>query len=307
VKRVKDKACLKREDLLELQPRHPFFVGVDSDGCVFDTMDLKQKECFHPLIISRWRLEPVAALLRETAEFVNLRSRWRGQNRFRALLLTFDLLRERPEVSRAHVRIPDLASLRRFVASGVPLGNPELERAARRTADPELAAVLSWSEDVNAAVAAVEHRVRPFHGARDALERISGAADAICVSQTPAAALGEEWRRHGLAGLVAAIAGQELGTKAEHLRLATRGRYGDGRVLMIGDAPGDRETAAECGALFYPILPSREEPSWRRFLDEAWGRFLDGSFAGEYQGGLIAEFDTLLPSTPPWIREGGQP
>ena len=27
------------------------FIGVDSDGCVFDTMEVKHKECFIPNII----------------------------------------------------------------------------------------------------------------------------------------------------------------------------------------------------------------------------------------------------------------
>ena len=36
------------QKLKELAPRHEFFVGIDSDGCVFDTMEIKQKECFAP-------------------------------------------------------------------------------------------------------------------------------------------------------------------------------------------------------------------------------------------------------------------
>ncbi len=38
--------------LRELTPRHSFFVGIDSDGCAFDTMEIKHKECFIPNIIS---------------------------------------------------------------------------------------------------------------------------------------------------------------------------------------------------------------------------------------------------------------
>jgi hypothetical protein len=32
--------------LQQFVPQHPFFIGIDSDGCVFDSMELKQKECF---------------------------------------------------------------------------------------------------------------------------------------------------------------------------------------------------------------------------------------------------------------------
>jgi len=81
-----------RARLLAMAPTADTFVGVDSDGCVFDTMEAKQKKCFHPLIIEHWHLEPIAQAVRETAEFVALYSRWRGTNRFPALKLVFELL-----------------------------------------------------------------------------------------------------------------------------------------------------------------------------------------------------------------------
>jgi hypothetical protein len=34
--------------LEDLKPQKEFFIGIDSDGCVFDTMEIKQKECFCP-------------------------------------------------------------------------------------------------------------------------------------------------------------------------------------------------------------------------------------------------------------------
>ena len=30
--------------LADMQPHHPFFVGIDSDGCAFDSMEIKHKE-----------------------------------------------------------------------------------------------------------------------------------------------------------------------------------------------------------------------------------------------------------------------
>ncbi len=86
--------------LAEMQPEHAFFVGIDSDGCVFDTMEIKHKECFIPNTIQYWDLQAVSKYAREAAEFVNLYSKWRGVNRWPALTMTFDLLRERPEVQR---------------------------------------------------------------------------------------------------------------------------------------------------------------------------------------------------------------
>jgi phosphoglycolate phosphatase-like HAD superfamily hydrolase len=291
-----------REDLLGLQPRHASFVGIDSDGCVFPTMEIKQKRCFHALIISHWHLETIEKELRETAEFVNLYSCWRGTNRFIALLKVFELLAERADVLASGAAVPRLPSLRRFVASGVPLGNPQIEQAVRETGDRELAAVLRWSQDINACVAATVKNVAPFPSVRAGLERIRRDSDAICVSQTPVEAIVREWEEHDLTRYVAAVAGQELGTKAEHLALAAGGKYAPDRILMIGDAPGDLAAARANQALFFPINPGHEERSWRRFCEEGYDRFLTGAYAGAYADALAAEFTALLPENPNWSR-----
>ena len=92
--------------LRDLTPKHSFFVGIDSDGCAFDTMEIKHKECFIPNIIAYWDLQPVSKYAREAAEFVNLYSKWRGINRWPALTMVFDLLMERPEVRKRQVNDP---------------------------------------------------------------------------------------------------------------------------------------------------------------------------------------------------------
>src|SRR5271166_1229666 len=98
--------------LREFQKCNAFFVGIDSDGCAFDTMEVKHKECFIPNIIKYYELAAISKYARETAEFVNLYSTHRGINRFPGLVLTIDLLSERPEVLRRRPRIPALTGLR---------------------------------------------------------------------------------------------------------------------------------------------------------------------------------------------------
>jgi hypothetical protein len=71
---------------------------------------------------------------------------------------------------------------------------------------------------------------------------------------------------------------------------------------MIGDAPGDMKAAKANNALFYPVNPGAEEPSWQRFYEEAMYRFFEGVYAGEYEASLIAEFERYLPDTPPWKK-----
>src|SRR5262245_12852318 len=115
-----------------------FFIGIDSDGCAFDTMEVKHKECFIPNIIKHYQLAAISKYAREAAEFVNLYSRWRGINRFPALVLTVDLLAERPEVLRRRPRLPGLAGLRQWIERESKLSNPALEAAAAATGDPDL-------------------------------------------------------------------------------------------------------------------------------------------------------------------------
>ncbi len=290
-----------RSDLIALQPRHDALIGVDSDGCVFDSMEVKQCRHFHPLIIRFWALEGIAEALRETAVFVNLRSRWRGRNRFVSLLKTFELLALRDDVRAAGVALPALGPIRAYVHSGVALGNPTLEDAVARSGEPALKRMLEWSLAVNRHIALQAEPMPPFGGAREGLERASSAADVMVVSQTPEAALVSEWRQHGLDGLVRLIAGQELGTKAEHILLAAKGKYAEGRILLLGDAPGDLEAAREAGVMFYPIVPGAEAACWKRFNEEALARFLNGGYDTGYEAGLVSAFLAALPDTPPWL------
>lgn len=291
-----------REALVGFSPRHDAFVGVDSDGCVFDTMEIKQKQCFHGLIVSHWGLEAIEPALREAAEFVNLYSIWRGQNRFIALAKMFELLATHPDVVRGGQRLPALAGLHRLVKAGVNLTEARLLQEATTTGDADLHALHAWSLDVNAAVTRTVSHVPPFVWARRSLEHLRQHAEVLCVSQTPTDALVREWTSNDIAHLIDGIAGQEIGTKSEHLALATGGRYASHRVLMIGDAPGDHKAALANHALFYPINPAHEEASWARFFHEACARFLNGTYAGEYQDARLAEFQALLPSQPPWIK-----
>jgi len=286
-------------------PHHAYFVGIDSDGSVFPTMDIKQKQCIIPVTVEHWGLTEIEPFVWETAEFVSLRSRWRGSNRFQVLAKVFDLCRERPEIEQSGVTVPDLASLKILAAAGIILSHPGIKKVVDETGDPVLASALEWNEKVNAAIAERVPEVEPFPHARDSVDKVSARADVIVVSTSPSETLEREWTAQGMAGSVAMIAGHEMGAKPDQLRRVVDGRYAPGHVLMIGDAIGDLEAAEAVDAAFYPINPGGEKESWQKFLDEAADRFFAGTYTVDYQHQLISDFKQLLPDTPPWQEGGG--
>ncbi|MBQ9811977.1 MAG: HAD family hydrolase [Thermoguttaceae bacterium] len=284
---------------IDFTKTNDFLVGIDSDGCAFDTMELKHKECFIPNIICHWGLKGVSKYAREAAEFVNLYSKNRGVNRFPALVEVFRLLQRRPEVIARGAKIDIPQVLVDWMNQETKLGNPALQAYVDKTNDPLMKKALAWSIEVNETIdRIVGEGVPPFPMVRESMQKLQGRADILVVSATPQAALEKEWANQGLAQYVKTICGQERGTKKEQLELAKL--YPANHTLMIGDAPGDYRAALANGSLFFPINPGEEEASWKRFFDEGAEKFLNEEFAGAYQQELLDDFDSHLPVLPPW-------
>ncbi|MCJ7728839.1 MAG: HAD hydrolase-like protein [Sedimentisphaerales bacterium] len=292
--------------LKEFKPKHKFFVGIDSDGCAFDTMGIKQRECFCPWMIGCLGLQPVAQAARECKDFADLFSKTRGANRHKTLkLILADLLPSHPMVKARNFKVPQFPHYYAWVDNPKSvLSNEGLKKAVAEAADPqakrELALALAWSERVNWAIGEIVKEMPPFPYVRESLEKIRPLADVIVVSATPGEALKREWEEHDIAKYADIIAGQEMGTKAQHLEYAAKGKYEKDHILMIGDAIGDMKAAKSNDALFYPVNPGSEVESWKRFHNEAFDRFIKGKYAGSYEQKLIAEFDRCLPEKPPW-------
>ena len=276
-----------------------FLVCIDSDGCVFDTMEIKHKECFCPSYINYFGLQAVSKYARDAWDFVNLYSATRGMNRFLVLLMSLDLLRNRKEVLERGFVTPDLPELRAYTKAGKPLNNAGLEEYLKEHPESEeIRNVLAWSYDVNDRIGEMVHSVPPFPHVRKALEKLGEYADIVIVSATQTLALEREWAEHDLLKLVTSVKGQEAGTKKEIIA-SLKDSYSPGHVLMIGDAPGDRDAAKANDALFYPINPDKEAQSWADF-GKNMDAFLNGTYAGEQESKNIAYFETLLPKEPAW-------
>ena len=47
-----------QQALYDFEPQHEFFVGIDSDGCVFNSMEVKHNDCFSVNLVKHfgWHL-----------------------------------------------------------------------------------------------------------------------------------------------------------------------------------------------------------------------------------------------------------
>lgn len=295
-----------QRELIEFKPKHKFFVGIDSDGCVFDTMGIKQRECFCPWMIGYFNLQPVELAARECKDFADLFSKTRGANRHITLKrIIIELLPSHPMVKVRKFKVPQFPYYFKWVDDPKSLlSNDGLKMAIKSAKSDderkELELALAWSEKVNWSIKEIVKNIPPFPLVRECLEKLSKKADMMVVSSTPTEALQREWEEHDVAKYMSIIAGQEMGKKKEHLQMTAGGKYKEDHILMIGDAPGDLKAAQANNVLFYPIIPGNEEKSWELFYKEGIKRFLDGKFKGKYANSLLDEFDKSLPENPPW-------
>lgn len=297
-----------KDTLKNFKPSKNFFVGIDSDGCAFDTMGIKQRECFCPWMIGVFGLQPVAQAARECKDFADLFSKTRGFNRHKTLkLILSELLPSHPMTRSRGFKVPQFPLYFAWVDDPKStLSDSGLKKAIAETKDPEakkeLELALQWSEKVNWSVKEIVKGIPPFPFVRESLIKLQDLADVLVVSATPGEALEREWEEHGIAKYVKIIAGQEMGTKKEHLALAAAGKYKPENILMMGDALGDYKAAKSNNVLYFPINPGQEEKSWELFYKEGMQVFLEGKYAGAYEKKLFDVFDSLLPEKPYWQK-----
>lgn len=283
--------------------RKQFLICVDSDGCVFDNMELKHKECFCPATVNVWGLQGVSRFAREACDFVNLYSLTRGINRFPAIIRTLELLETHPGAVERGYQCPDLSDLREFVARSGQLSGSGLEAwMENHPGSRVLETAKAWSLEVNQNIERIVRGIQPFPHAREALMNLSAQADIVIVSQTPRDAIKREWEEQNLLGYVKEILGQEAGSKQEAILNSMRQGYQPGNVLMIGDAPGDYQAAEGAGVKFYPIVPGQESNSWKQME-----RISSLFFSGEYSEDLMQEnltvFNGVLGEAPTWLNK----
>jgi phosphoglycolate phosphatase-like HAD superfamily hydrolase len=269
-----------REELVNFKPRREFFIGIDSDGTVFDSMTIKHLQAFIPAALSIWPLGERTEHFKKIMTHINLYSEHRGINRFAGLLLAF---KELESETGAEEPMVAPAPLQAFVENSDTLSNAALKAWMMENPHPFLNAVYQWSLEADRLFEEHTRNLPPFLNVEPALRFMAQQADIMVISSASGLGLDKDWSYSGLQRYTALIAGQEIGNKKTQIALGASGKYSPQKVLMIGDAPGDLEAALSAGASFYPIIPGREEESWIRLLEKGLPEFFAGTYRGEFE------------------------
>jgi len=293
---------------------HDFAVCIDTDGCVLDNMWAKQLLVFQALFMDIFALRPAEMHFRIHAEHHNLWGKTRGCDRYLAVQHTLDSLLDDPQaagsVSMDYVREVK-ESVDGYIAwvaesdGARAFGTPSLiayHEAHGR--DFHITRLLAWSEAVNRSFRYFTLSMPPFDGVRETLEWLAPRADIMVVSATPYCDLIEWWRGQDLTQHLHAIAGKEMGKKADHIRLLMEsGGYAAEQVIMVGDGGGDLKAARANGAAFLPTPAGRETEAWRD-ARETFAAFMAGEYCGAAEDALVAEFEDILQAEGPWQKPG---
>ena len=276
----------KRSDYVK---RNDFLICVDSDGCAMDTMNIKHFRCFGPCMVAEWGLEPWREAILERWNEINLYTMTRGINRFKGLALALEEVQK-----RGLWQDEGLEEFAAWTREAKELSNPVLLALTQKSANLCFEKALLWSIRTNRAIHELPGNDMPFPNVKWAMDEMAERADLAAVSSANKEAVEAEWEKHNLKEDCRVLLTQEAGSKAFCIGELLKKGYEPKRLLMVGDAPGDRDAAANNGVWFYPILVGKEGESWAKLLDEAFPRLLDGTFDETYQKQLIRQFEQNL-------------
>lgn len=255
------------------EKKHDYLICVDSDGCAMDTMDIKHFRCFGPCMVDEWGLDAWRGPILERWNEINLYTMTRGVNRFKGLAQALS------EIDAKYTPVDGAAEFAAWAKTAKELSNASVGREAENGAHPIFAKALAWSKAVNESIRALPaEEVKPFGGAKEGLAAAHAAADVAVVSSANRGAVEEEWNRFGLAEHVDILLAQDAGTKAHCIAELLKKGYDPKKVLMVGDAPGDKDAADANGVWYYPILVRHESGSWEKLRTEGIAHLLDGTY-----------------------------
>ena len=254
-----------------------------------DTMNSKHFNSFGPEYVKTYGLEEYREEALQHWNEVNLFSGTRGINRFKGLAMA---LREMS--NRKGIKFDGLEGFEDWCENAPQLSNPALLEECQKTRNECMEKALLWSIHVNLSIVEAQDEDMPFENVKDAMDEMSKHADLTAVSSANGQAVDSEWTKHKIKENCRVLLCQEAGSKAYCIERLLEKGYDKSKVLMVGDAPGDKKAALDNGVRFYPIIVEKEGFSWKRLKEEASVKLLNGEFDDNYQEQLIKEFEAAL-------------
>lgn len=273
----------------DFEKTNEYIVCIDSDGCAMDTMEVKHRKCFGPQWIETFDLKEHFDACMELWLSINLYSGTRGINRFKGLALALE------ETERRGYRHTE--GLEEYIAwtkEAKELSNPALLSLTQKSTSRCVEQALLWSIRTNRAIHGLPADDMPFPNVKWTMDEMCKEADLVSVSSANSEAVTAEWEKHDLKKDCLALLTQEAGSKAYCISQLKEMGYAPEKILMVGDAPGDRDAAMKNGVRFYPILVGKEGESWAKLLDEAFPKLIAGEYDVSYQEQLIRDFEKNL-------------
>jgi phosphoglycolate phosphatase-like HAD superfamily hydrolase len=254
-----------------------------------DSMTIKHVECFGPALVEVWELQATAQEILDRWNIINLYSMSRGINRFKGLLMMLE------ELKSAGRLTDDLLQFKDWVENTDELSAQSLKKRIGLSDDTVLQKALLWSDLTNEKIKALpEDKNKPFEGVLSALNSAYQDAAIVIVSSANGQAVQEEWHRCGLLPFVDTVMTQEHGSKSSCIAKVIRDGFAKECILMVGDAPGDRDAAMSNGVLFYPILAGKETYSWEIFMKTILADFIRGEYQEQQMKNWIDKFEANL-------------
>ena len=273
----------------DYEKKSEYLICIDSDGCAMDTMEVKHRECFGPQWIYTYGLGAHFEEYMKMWLDINLYSITRGINRFKGLALALQEVEKQGDV-----RTGGLDEFVKWTEEAKELSNPALLALAQKSNSECIEKALLWSIRTNRAINNLPADDKPFDNVKVTMDAMCKAADLVAVSSANGEAVEAEWTKHQLKEDCRVLLCQEAGSKAFCIGELMKKGYDPAKILMVGDAPGDRDAAMKNGVRYYPILVGKEGESWTRLKEEAFPKLLAGTFDDEYQAMLIREFEQNL-------------
>ena len=271
-------------DIKKFKPRFDYLIGIDSDGTVFDSMNIKHSNCFIDPLINIYDLNKVSLQSEKMWKEINLYSINRGINRFEALIIFFEKLKFSNFDVISDYSYPNLKPIKRLIDLNIPLTDKNLKKLKKKIDKDQyldIRKAISWSLAVNKKVETLAKEIPLIPGASQAINYLSKYADIIVVSNTPFTALHNDWSNNNIKDVASMVCSQETGSKIDILRAAIKKKYNKSKVLMIGDSPSDFYAARKNNISFFPIIPDKEDISWKFLKSKAISSFFSLKYKHE--------------------------